>query len=112
MKAFLWGMCLLAILATLQLRPKADVPWLVVFAPSGEAHNALRRTQHTSSSIVEIIDNDTLVLSPEANTSPADFYEVGALLVINASAAYGCSNSPRNQWAKQKQTGNRYGNDI
>ena len=99
MRAFLWGLFLITILAGGHLWPKEESLWLVV-APKGDGPSSVFQIlQGTTSRIVDIIDENTIIISPSANTKPSDLYKRGAFLVVNA-AGYGCSLPPKNKWAK------------
>lgn len=100
MRAFLWGLFLLLILAAVQLWPKQENLWLVVVSPNDSRASAFRLLDGTSSRIVDIIDDTTIIISPSANMKASDLYSKGALLVVNAAASYGCSLPTKNKWAK------------
>ena len=100
MRAFFWGIALLLILAAGHLWPKQDALWLVVMPDSENQSNTFNLVQNSDARIVDIVDDSTIIISPSATTSPADFYNKGALLVVNAEARYGCSPPTKNKWAK------------
>lgn len=100
MRAFLWGLFLLLILAAVQLWPKQENLWLVVMSSSDNRTSAFRLLDGTSSRIVDIINDTTIIISPSANMKATDLYSKGALLVVNAVASYGCSLPTKNKWAK------------
>ena len=100
MRAFLWGLFLILILAAVQLWPKQENLWLVVVSSSTDQGSAFRLLDGTSSRIVDIIDETTIIISPSANMKATDLYNKGALLVVNAAAGYGCSLPTKNKWAK------------
>ena len=100
MRAFLWGLFLLTILTIGHIWPKQEAYWLVVVPNSASADQSFHLINGTSSSIVDIVDTNTIIINPSANITPLDLYAKGALLVINASAGFGCSPPTKNKWAK------------
>ncbi len=100
MKAFLWGVVLITILAGGHLWPKEDSLWLIVIPKGEKSLSVFQLLQGTSSRLVDIIDENTIIISPSGETTPGDLYNKGAFLVINAAAGYGCSPPPKNKWAK------------
>lgn len=103
MRAFLWGVFLLLILAGIQLWPKQESLWLVVVSPTDHHTSAFELLHGTSSRIVDIVDDNMVIIRPSANMKPEDLYRKGALLVVNAAARYGCSIPTKNKWAKTEQ---------
>ena len=100
MRAFLWGVLLLLILTGGHLWPKQDSFWLVVVADGDDPRRALQLVEDTSSRIVDLVDNNKIIISPSATMQAGDLYNVGALLVVNAAAGFGCSPPTKDKWAK------------
>ncbi len=100
MRAFLWGLFLITILTGGHLWPKEESLWLVITPKGDDPSSAFQILQGTTSRIVDIIDDNTIIISPSATVKPSDLYSKGALLVVNAAAGYGCSPPTKNKWAK------------
>lgn len=101
MKAFLWGVFLLSILAGIQLWPAEESKWIVIFPDTDQVDNAYVKVSGVKASIVEILDENTLVLKPQSLKVLDDLYDRGALIVVNAAGAYGCSSGKDRQWQRK-----------
>lgn len=90
MKAFLWGCCGLVALGLMTLWPQQDDLWLVKFPASNNHSDMLKQLAYVDGDIVDIVNDRTIVFNPSSKTSSQKLYELGAVLVVNASARYGC----------------------
>ena len=98
MKAFTWGIMLLLILAVIQLWPSQNSTWLIVFPKSEIQDNAFRQAALINVSVVEVIDNDSVIIQPRFNMLARELYSHGALIVLNATGVYGCSQRQKRIW--------------
>lgn len=98
MKAFVWGLMLLLILAGIQLWPSQNTTWLIVFPTSEIQDNAFRRAALINVSVVEVIDNDSIIIKPRLNMLARELYSHGALIVLSVTGVYGCSPRQKRAW--------------
>lgn len=101
MRAFLFGLGGLAVLALIQFWPRNAGIWLVQMPPTMPPAVAVSQLLSTSVRLIDATDGQTFIVKANASLSPADLYRAGALVVLQASFASGC-NPPENVpvWAK------------
>ena len=93
MKAFLWGVCLLCVLAGMALKPTTGQLWLVKLPNPSHASSPLSMLQAIDADLVDILDQQTIIVKAGEGISVTEFYRAGALAVINSNARYGCGSS-------------------
>lgn len=93
MKAFLWGVFLLCVLAGMALVPSKGQLWLVKLPNSSHASSPLTMLQSIDADLVDVLDQHTIIVKAGEGISVTEFYRAGALAVVNANTRYGCGSS-------------------
>ncbi len=94
MKAFLWGVCLLCVLAGMALVPSKGQLWLVKLPQMSKSSSPLSLLNNLDADLVDVLDQQTIIVKANNGTSVTDFYRAGVVAVINANARYGCAKPP------------------
>ncbi|WND03395.1 hypothetical protein QGN29_03300 [Temperatibacter marinus] len=96
MKAFLWGFSGITALVLLHLWPTQEDVWLVHFPETSSQSVNIASLLTMEGTIINAQTAHRYLFKPSRLDNWLDLYKLGAVLVINAEGASGCS-SPRSE---------------
>lgn len=95
MTSFIYGVSFLVVIVLIELWPSESDQWLVVFGDDLTSQHDVLLALGPDDDLVSIASNRSIVIEPATTTKPADYYQSGAIAVIKATAALGCSSNKK-----------------